>query len=316
MGISWGNNDTNNKPKSHKRSISTSTSAATMSTSALPQVHKKLKNEPKNKKNSKSNTSKFLHQQSIHTLTFRVKEDKLSTFSKNNNNNEDIDSDEEFYHPPQENMNLNQDDIKNDGQAIEGKSMNRFFQRTASQEGSSNYSILSQKIDFCLARSKNKSINKKESMIPIVLTHGYGCAGGIFIPSISTIYETLLSRVSVKESPVIHVIDMLGSGMSSRPEFQCETTEETEDWFVESLEEWRKAMGIDKMILAAHSLGGYAIAVYAMRYPQHIEHLVLISPVGVPCRPADADEALKNYSWKVRTMFKTFRHLWNSGELQ
>ena len=33
-----------------------------------------------------------------------------------------------------------------------------------------------------------------------------------FIPSISTIYETLLSRISVK-SPEIHIIDWLENGM-------------------------------------------------------------------------------------------------------
>ena len=101
--------------------------------------------------------------------------------------------------------------------------------------------------------------------------------------------------------------------MSSRPEFQCETTEETEDWFIDSLEAWRKTQKIDRFILAGHSLGGYVAGVYAMKYPQYIEHLILISPVGVPERPKNSEESLKNYSWKVRTMFKTFAKLWNSG---
>ena len=86
------------------------------------------------------------------------------------------------------------------------------------------------------------------------------------IHAIPNIFESLLSGMAVDKSPVIHVIDWLGHGMSSRPEFQCETTEEAEDWFVESLEAWRRAMGIEKMILAAHSLGGYITTVYAMRY--------------------------------------------------
>ena len=68
------------------------------------------------------------------------------------------------------------------------------------------------------------------------------------IPSIQSIFESLLSGMAVDKSPVIHVIDWLGNGMSSRPEFECETTEEAEDWFVESLEAWRRAMGIEKMM--------------------------------------------------------------------
>ena len=313
------NNNNNKNNKSHQYSKS----VATMSTSSIPKYQKnKDKDKPNKKKrrNSKINTSNrnntSLNQEFIHTLTFRIKQDKLETFYKMNDNDNDndndddnSDSDEEFYHPPEENK-LNEDEIKNDGQAIEGKSMSRFFQRTVSQEGSSTFLTLQREIDVY---SKNK-LCKQKSIVPIVLAHGYGCAGGIFIPSITTIYQTLLSQIKVCESPIIHIIDWLGNGQSSRPEFQCETTSEAEDWFVESLEAWRISMNIDRMILCAHSLGGYASCIYAMKYPMHIEHLIAVSPVGVPIRPKDStEEALKNYSWRVRTMFKTFAKLWNSG---
>ena len=35
-----------------------------------------------------------------------------------------------------------------------------------------------------------------------------------------------------------------------------------------TMEEWRKAMDIDKMVLCAHSLGAYMSAIYALKYPQ------------------------------------------------
>ena len=57
---------------------------------------------------------------------------------------------------------------------------------------------------------------------------------------------------------------------------------ETEDFFVESLEEWREKMNLEKMTLVGHSLGGYLSAIYALRYPQRVERLILLSPAGVP----------------------------------
>jgi pimeloyl-ACP methyl ester carboxylesterase len=51
---------------------------------------------------------------------------------------------------------------------------------------------------------------------------------------------------------------------------------------VESLEEWREKMNLEKMTLVGHSLGGYLSAVYALRYPERVERLILLSPAGVP----------------------------------
>lgn len=40
---------------------------------------------------------------------------------------------------------------------------------------------------------------------------------------------------------------------------------ETESWFVDSLEEWRRAKKLDRFILLGHSLGGYVAARYALK---------------------------------------------------
>lgn len=56
---------------------------------------------------------------------------------------------------------------------------------------------------------------------------------------------------------------------------------ETEDWFVESLEAWREAKGIDHFTLMGHSLGGYLSSVYAFRHPDRVDKLIMVSPAGV-----------------------------------
>ncbi len=59
-----------------------------------------------------------------------------------------------------------------------------------------------------------------------------------------------------------------------------------EDFFVNSLKLWKEKVGIKKkFILAGHSLGGYVSSVYALRHPEDLERLLLLSPVGLPEKP-------------------------------
>lgn len=60
-----------------------------------------------------------------------------------------------------------------------------------------------------------------------------------------------------------------------------QTVEDIELYYVDLLEEWRKKRGISKMVLVGHLFGGYMLAAYALRYPENISKLVLLSPVGV-----------------------------------
>merc|ERR1711879_306560 len=46
--------------------------------------------------------------------------------------------------------------------------------------------------------------------------------------------------------------------------------------FVAMIEEWRKYLGLSKMVVVGHSLGGYIAFNYAEAYPEFVEHLILV----------------------------------------
>ena len=74
-----------------------------------------------------------------------------------------------------------------------------------------------------------------------------------------------LNLDGLSENRTVYAFDMLGFGQSSRPKF-AKTPEEAEQELVESIEQWRAALGIDKMILLGHSFGGYLVSCYALKY--------------------------------------------------
>jgi cardiolipin-specific phospholipase len=91
----------------------------------------------------------------------------------------------------------------------------------------------------------------------------------------------------------VYAVDWLGMGRSARVPFTVKAkredvsarVEEAESFFVESLEDWRVTMGLEKMTLIGHSLGAYLSVVYALRYPTRVSKLILLSPAGVPRDP-------------------------------
>lgn len=156
--------------------------------------------------------------------------------------------------------------------------------------------------------SKNRDLVKTDGdSPPLVLLHGYMNGSAYFYRNLAG-----LSRYF----PSIYSIDLLGMGLSSRPSnpfSSTSTVEQTEDVFCESLEAWRKHHGIDKMVLAGHSMGGYLSVAYTERYPQHVDKLVLLSPVGVNDEPpAGWDDRVAQRSTSTRMMFATFRYLFEN----
>ncbi|KXG53652.1 uncharacterized protein PGRI_007020 [Penicillium griseofulvum] len=117
----------------------------------------------------------------------------------------------------------------------------------------------------------------------LVMLHGYGAGLGFFYKNFEP-----LSRLKGWQ---LHALDMLGMGRSTRPAFKIKAKEredairEAEAWFVDALEEWRIKRKIDRFTLLGHSLGGYMAVAYALKYPGHLNKLILASPVGIPEDP-------------------------------
>lgn len=126
-----------------------------------------------------------------------------------------------------------------------------------------------------------KAERSKDEM-SIVLVHGYGAGSAFFFRNIRALAEIPNSR--------LYALDWLGMGCSSRPPYKLpdtrprtkERVEASESFMLDALEEWREKMQIEKMVLVGHSLGGYLSTAYALRYPERVTKLLLVSPVGFP----------------------------------
>lgn len=115
----------------------------------------------------------------------------------------------------------------------------------------------------------------------VVLVHGYGAGSAFFFKNVQALASAPNSR--------LYALDWLGMGRSARVPYVMshaprsdERVEASETFFMDALEDWRKAMNIDKMVLVGHSLGGYLSTVYALRHPERVSDLILVSPVGFP----------------------------------
>ncbi|XP_030629756.1 (Lyso)-N-acylphosphatidylethanolamine lipase isoform X2 [Chanos chanos] len=119
-----------------------------------------------------------------------------------------------------------------------------------------------------------------QARTPLVMVHGFGGGVGLWIHNLD----------ALSCSRTVHAFDLLGFGRSSRPLFSTDGTL-AEEQFVSSIEQWREVLGLDRMILLGHSLGGYLATSYAIQYPERVSHLILVDPWGFPERPKPQPEA-------------------------
>ena len=111
--------------------------------------------------------------------------------------------------------------------------------------------------------SANAENNSRD---PLVLVHGF-CSGiGLWAHNVDPLSET----------HPLYAFDLLGFGRSSRPSFSTDPIV-AETQFVESIEDWRKALKLKQMILLGHSFGGYLSVAYALKYPRNVKAIILVS---------------------------------------
>ncbi|EDQ84966.1 uncharacterized protein MONBRDRAFT_29634 [Monosiga brevicollis MX1] len=121
----------------------------------------------------------------------------------------------------------------------------------------------------------------------LLLIHGF--AGGLALWNLSL--EALSQRYQV------HAIDAPGFADSSRIKFSKDP-DAAEDEICETIEAWRAAQGIEQMVVAGHSFGGFIAGNYALRHPERVQRLVLLDPWGLPQKPDDHN--FSKYPWWAR----------------
>lgn len=112
----------------------------------------------------------------------------------------------------------------------------------------------------------------------LIMIHGYGAGLGFYLKN----FDALLAN----ENWVIHAVDLLGYGCSSRPEFTAQSLEEVEAFFHDSFGEWLETRGLaaepENNLVLAHSMGAYLSATYGIkRNPAFCHKLLMISPGAV-----------------------------------
>ncbi|XP_069675693.1 (Lyso)-N-acylphosphatidylethanolamine lipase isoform X1 [Periplaneta americana] len=145
------------------------------------------------------------------------------------------------------------------------------------------------------------SLNQESSKTPILLLHGLGAGVALWCLNLDHLAAT---------RPV-YAIDVLGFGRSSRPTFSSDALV-AERQLVTSVEEWRREMQLEKMIVLGHSLGGFLAASYAIHYPDRVKHLVLADPWGFPEKPADVAQRYNVPLWvrAIAYVIQPFNPLW------
>lgn len=112
----------------------------------------------------------------------------------------------------------------------------------------------------------------------LFMIHGYGGGLGFFLKN----FDAILSL----ENWVVHNIDLLGYGCSSRPPFTPSSLESVESWFHDSFHEWLTLKNLDgladKTLVMAHSMGAYLMATYGInKDPNFCRKLLMVSPGAV-----------------------------------
>jgi len=142
-----------------------------------------------------------------------------------------------------------------------------------------------------------KNEEEARNKLPLVMIHGMGSGLALFAMN----YDELA------KSRTVYAIDLPGYARSSRCKFSSKP-EEAEKQYVQALENWRQKCGLDKFCLLGHSFGGYLSSAYALNHPDHVSHLILADPWGMPEKPKE-EQARRIPIWIKVLYHVLFKHL-------
>jgi abhydrolase domain-containing protein 6 len=135
---------------------------------------------------------------------------------------------------------------------------------------------------------------------PVVLLHGFGASADSW------------NRLAKPLTKRYHVIapDQPGWGASTR----IESASYGYSAQVERLHQFLSALGLKRVHLVGHSMGGFIASAYAARYPDEIITLGLIAPHGMvePVASELANDVAKGDNWLVATTRPEFDRLLNN----
>ena len=153
----------------------------------------------------------------------------------------------------------------------------------------------------------NELKDEKSDKKIIIMLHGYQGNSLNFYKIIPYIYQKFICICP----------DIIGMGLSSRINIEFTSNEQCINFFVESIEAFRVSLEKNynlnkKFILCGHSLGGYFAANYALKYPQYIDSLFLMSPTGISNVEKYGGSITENMNSFMSISMKSISPLWKS----
>ena len=106
---------------------------------------------------------------------------------------------------------------------------------------------------------------------PLVLVHGIG----------ATLDHWALVIPKLAESRRVVALDLPGFGRSAKPDLRYEP-----ESFARTIDGFLRALGLDKILLAGHSMGGAIVSEFTLMFPERVERLVLVDAAGMTRMPA------------------------------
>jgi 2-hydroxy-6-oxonona-2,4-dienedioate hydrolase len=128
--------------------------------------------------------------------------------------------------------------------------------------------------DTPLGRTRSVEAGSGESLI---FLHGSGGHAEAFSRNV----------VPLSDQFRVHAIDMIGHGLSPKPECNYDAPD-----FVEHLVSFMDAAGIDRAHVAGESLGGFVACWAALLHPERVRKIISITGAGMQ---VETDEASRKY---------------------